>query len=115
MKLLPLRAACLAAAVAASAPAAAITVEVVWTAPRCDYLLVRDSEGHGIVYRSSPIEIAVGDRLEGGLDQVNTFRRVVKVSTGEATMMRTMKYGIRRKQAVETIQDWSAYCDPPLD
>ncbi|MBK8015964.1 MAG: hypothetical protein IPK20_04085 [Betaproteobacteria bacterium] len=108
-----LRALFAAAVTAVSFPAHAVTAEVVWHDPKCDFVLVKNEDGHGIVLKASPIELKSGDVLDGALDQVGYFRRIAKVGTEETSMMRGMKYGVRRKVAVELISDWSSYCNPP--
>lgn len=102
-----------ATALLAAPPALAITAEVVWNDDKCDFVLVKNEDGHAVVLKASPISLQPGDVLDGQLDQVGFFRKIAKAGTGETTMMRTMKYGVRRKVAVEIMQDWSSRCDPP--
>lgn len=101
-------------ALAGAAPAHAVQAEVIWSDAKCDFVLTRNEDGHGIVLKASPFDLKPGDVLDGAIDQVGYFRRIAKLSSGETSMMRGMKYGIRRKEAVDLIMDWSRLCDPPL-
>ncbi|MBI1394468.1 MAG: hypothetical protein GC151_00700 [Betaproteobacteria bacterium] len=91
----------------------AVTMEVVWSNERCDYVLAKNEDGYGVVQKATPIVLAPGDKLEGALDEVGFFRKVTKVGGDQPVMMRGMKYGILRKEAVNTIWEWSRYCNPP--
>lgn len=106
-----------AALLAAFTPARAhaITAEVVWLGEKCDYVLVRNEDGHTILFRASPFELKLGDKLEGAMDQVGYFRKMTKVGTSDTAMMRSEKYGVRRHVAVNLMMDWSRYCEPPAN
>jgi len=93
--------------------AQAVTMEVAWTDPKCDFIVTKNEAGHGIALRMTPLDIAVGDRLDGGLDQVGFIRKIAKVGSEGTLMMQIRKYGIRRKDAFDLIYDWSRYCNPP--
>jgi hypothetical protein len=114
----------LALALVASAATAAedaqpVSVTIEWIGgDRCEFLLTKDAEGYGVVLKMDPIiPLAPGDVLLGKLSSINFTGRVVKEGTGQATMMRAMKYGARRKDAVNQIREWSRFCklsaDPP--
>ncbi|MEO8039761.1 MAG: hypothetical protein ABI794_13410 [Betaproteobacteria bacterium] len=92
-----------------------VTVTVEWTAEKCDFVLTKDEYGHGVVRKLSPVTLEAGEVLVGNLSRINFSGRVIKQATGEATMMRGMRYGVRRKEAVRTIVEWSRYCKPPLE
>lgn len=100
-------------AVLLPAPAQAVTAEVVWLDAKCDYILVKNEDGHAILFRAMPFDLKPGDRLEGPMDQVGYFRKISKAGTEETAMMRAEKYGVRRQLAVNLIFDWSRNCDPP--
>jgi hypothetical protein len=91
----------------------AVTMEVAWTDPKCDFIVTKNEAGHGIALRMTPLELAAGDKLDGALDQIGFVRKISKVGTEEAMMMQIRKYGIRRKVAFDFIYDWSRYCNPP--
>ncbi len=95
------------------APASAVTAEVVWLDAKCDYILVKNEDGHAILFRAMPFDLKPGDQLEGPLDQVGYFRKIAKAGTEETAMMRAERYGVRRQLAVNLIFDWSRNCDPP--
>ncbi len=83
---------------------------------RCEFMLTKDDEGYGIVLKMDPIiPLAPGDVLKGKLSSINFTGRVVKEPSGEATMMRAMMYGARRKDAVKQIKIWSRFCKPPVE
>jgi hypothetical protein len=109
------RALCLLSLVSALLPleVAAVVADVVWTAAKCDFILIRNEDGHGIVYKATPVVLKAGDKLDGALDHVGYFRKIAVVGTTEAHMMRGMKYGVRRQLALDLIAEWSSYCDPP--
>ena len=94
-------------------PAQAVTAEVVWLDAKCDYILVKNEDGHAILFRAMPFDLKPGDRLEGPMEQVGYFRKISKAGTEETAMMRAEKYGVRRQVAVNLIFDWSRNCDPP--
>ncbi len=98
-----------------SAQAHAITAEVVWLDAKCDYVLVKNEDGHAILFRASPFELKLGDKVEGPMDQVGYFRKIARVGTSETAMMRSEKYGVRRQLAVNLMMDWSRYCEPPAN
>lgn len=103
-------------AAAAEAPGpVAVTIE--WLATnRCEFMLTKDDEGYGIVLKMDPIiPLQPGDVIVGKLSTINFTGRVVKESTGEATMMRAMMYGARRKDAVKQMVEWSRFCKPPAE
>lgn len=107
---------CAGPAAAAEAPGpVAVTIE--WLAAnRCEFMLTKDDEGYGIVLKMDPIiPLAPGDVIVGKLSTINFTGRVVKESTGEATMMRAMMYGARRKDAVKQMVEWSRFCKPPAE
>jgi hypothetical protein len=115
-----LRRAVLVAALLASTSGAAVaqgmeTVEVTveWVNERCDFVLTRNDEGYGVVLKLTPVQVSAGDMLEGALARINYTGRVVNKSTGEAVMMRGLKYGVRRKEAVRSITGYSRNCKPP--
>lgn len=93
--------------------AGAVVADVVWTDAKCDFILIRNEDGHGIVYKATPVVLKAGDKLDGALDHVGYFRKIAVVGTSEAHMMRGMKYGVRRQLALDLIAEWSSYCDPP--
>ena len=104
----------LATLLAASAHGAqALTMEVAWTDPKCDFIVTKNEAGHGIALRMTPLELAIGDRLDGALDQVGFVRKIAKLASEDSLMMQIRKYGIRRKVAFDFIYDWSRYCNPP--
>jgi hypothetical protein len=93
----------------------AVTIE--WIGgDRCEFMLTKDDEGYGVVLKMDPIiPLAPGDVIVGKLSSINFTGRVTKQSTGEATMMRAMKFGARKKDAVKQIKDWSRFCKPPTE
>ncbi len=93
--------------------AQALTMEVAWTDPKCDFIVTKNEAGHGIAMRMTPMDLVAGDRLDGELDQIGFIRKIAKVGTEESLMMQIRKYGIRRKVAFDFIYDWSRYCNPP--
>lgn len=95
------------------AQARAATAEVVWLDAKCDYILVKNEDGHAILFRAMPFDLKPGDKLEGPMEQVGYFRKITKAGTDETAMMRAEKYGVRRQLAVSLIYDWSRNCDPP--
>jgi hypothetical protein len=97
----------------AASVAQAVTMEVAWTDPKCDFIVTKNAAGHGIAMRLTPLTLAAGDVLSGSLDAVGYGRKIVKVGTDEAAMMQIRKYGIRRKVAFDFIYDWSRHCNPP--
>lgn len=112
----------LAATMVANAASAAedaqpVSVTIEWIgSDRCEFMLTKDAEGYGVVLKMDPIiPLAPGDVLLGKLSSINFTGRVVKQGTGEATMMRAMKYGARKQDAVKQIKDWSRYCKPPAE
>lgn len=109
-----LLASCAAPALADDPPASAVTT-VEWFSERCDYLLTRNADGYGVVLKFNQITFEPGDTIVGDLSRINVTKRVEKGSTGEGTMMRGLKYGVRRKEAVGAIKEWSRYCKPPLE
>lgn len=107
---------CAGVVAAAEAPGpVAVTIE--WLATnRCEFMLTKDEEGYGIVLKMDPIiPLAPGDVIVGKLSTINFTGRVVKEATGEATMMRAMMYGARRKDAVKQMVEWSRFCKPPAE
>jgi hypothetical protein len=112
----------LAAAMVANAATGAedaqpVSVTIEWIGgDRCEFMLTKDEEGYGVVLKMDPIiPLAPGDVLLGKLSSINFTGRVVKQGTGEATMMRAMKYGARKQDAVKQIKDWSRFCKPPAE
>lgn len=107
---------CAGAVAAAEAPGP-VSVTIEWLATnRCEFMLTKDDEGYGIVLKMDPIiPLAPGDVIVGKLSTINFTGRVVKESTGEATMMRAMMYGARRKDAVKQMVEWSRFCKPPAE
>jgi len=91
----------------------ALTMEVAWTDPKCDFIVTKNEAGHGIAMRMTPMELVAGDKLDGALDQIGFIRKIAKVGTEESLMMQIRKYGIRRQVAFDFIYDWSRYCNPP--
>ena len=69
--------------------------------------------GHGIALRMTALELAVGDKLDGELDQIGYIRKIAKVGTEESGMFQIRKFGIRRKVAYDFIYEWSRMCNPP--
>ena len=108
---------CAGAAAAAEAPGpVAVTIDWLATNGRCEFMLTKDDEGYGIVLKMDPIiPLAPGDVIVGKLSTINFTGRVVKEATGEATMMRAMMYGARRKDAVKQMVEWSRFCKPPAE
>lgn len=102
---------------AAEAPGpVAVTIDWLATNGRCEFMLTKDDEGYGIVLKMDPIiPLAPGDVIVGKLSTINFTGRVVKEATGEATMMRAMMYGARRKDAVKQMVEWSRFCKPPAE
>ena len=92
---------------------AVVIMEVVWTDPKCDFIVTKNDAGHGIALRMTELKLEAGNRLEGALDAVGFIRKIAKVDTEESGMMQIRKYGIRRKVAFDLIYDWSRYCNPP--
>jgi hypothetical protein len=97
----------------AASVAQAVTMEVAWTDPKCDFIVTKNEAGHGIALRMTPLDLAAGDKLDGALDQIGFVRKIAKVGSDESMMMQIRKYGIRRKVAFDFIYDWSRYCNPP--
>lgn len=91
----------------------AVTMEVAWTDPKCDFIVTKNEAGHGIALRMTPLDVTAGDKLDGALDQIGFVRKIAKVGSDESMMMQIRKYGIRRKVAFDFIYDWSRYCNPP--
>ncbi|MCW5625144.1 MAG: hypothetical protein KIT73_10560 [Burkholderiales bacterium] len=91
-----------------------VTVEWVSTNDRCDFVLVKNDEGHGVLLKLSPVTLEPGDTLTGPFDRINVSGRAVK-GNGDAAMMRGLKYGERRKVAVGAIEEWSRFCKPPKE
>lgn len=108
---------CAGPVVAAEAPGpVAVTIDWLATNGRCEFMLTKDDEGYGIVLKMDPIiPLAPGDVIVGKLSTINFTGRVVKEATGEATMMRAMMYGARRKDAVKQMVEWSRFCKPPAE
>ncbi|MBX9962372.1 MAG: hypothetical protein K2Y35_04905 [Burkholderiales bacterium] len=108
---------CAGPAAAAEAPGpVAVTIDWLATNGRCEFMLTKDDEGYGIVLKMDPIiPLAPGDVIVGKLSTINFTGRVVKEATGEATMMRAMMYGARRKDAVKQMVEWSRFCKPPAE
>jgi len=102
---------------AAEAPGpVSVTIDWLATNGRCEFMLTKDDEGYGIVLKMDPIiPLAPGDVIVGKLSTINFTGRVEKVATGEATMMRAMMYGARRKDAVKQMVEWSRFCKPPAE
>ena len=105
----------LASGLLAGAPgtSAALVMEVAWTDPKCDFIVMKNEAGHGIAMRLTELRLEPGDKLEGALDAVGYGRKIAKVGTGDSAMMQIHKYGIRRRDAFDLIYDWSRYCNPP--
>ena len=104
--------ACLSMATGVAGAASEVTVD--WSSERCDFILTKNQDGHGVVLKLTPVLLEQGEVLVGDLDRINYSGRVVRQSNGEGVMMRGLKYGIRRKAALDTILDWgSRYCKPP--
>jgi hypothetical protein len=97
----------------AASVAQAVTMEVAWTDPKCDFIVTKNEAGHGIAMRMTPMDLVAGDQLDGALDQIGFIRKIAKVGTEESLMMQIRKYGIRRQVAFDFIYDWSRYCNPP--
>ena len=97
----------------AASVAQAVTMEVAWTDPKCDFIVTKNEAGHGIALRMTPLEVVAGDKLDGALDQIGFVRKIAKLGSDESMMMQIRKYGIRRKVAFDFIYDWSRYCNPP--
>lgn len=93
--------------------AQAVTMEVAWTDPKCDFIVTKNEAGHGIALRMTPLDLAAGDKLDGALDQIGFVRKIAKLGSDESMMMQIRKYGIRRKVAFDFIYDWSRHCNPP--
>lgn len=108
---------CAGTVAAAEAPGpVAVTIDWLATNGRCEFMLTKDDEGYGIVLKMDPIiPLAPGDVIVGKLSTINFTGRVVKEATGEATMMRAMMYGARRKDAVKQMVEWSRFCKPPAE
>ena len=96
-----------------SGTARAFVMEVAWTDPRCDFIVTKNEAGHGIALRMTALELKVGDRLDGELDQIGYIRKIAKVGTDESGMFQIRKFGIRRKVAYDFIYEWSRMCNPP--
>ncbi len=106
--------ACLFMATGVAGAASEVTVD--WSSERCDFILTKNQDGHGVVLKLTPVILEQGEVLVGDLDRINYSGRVVRQSNGEGVMMRGLKYGIRRKAALDTILDWgSRYCKPPTE
>jgi hypothetical protein len=114
LALAALLALCAAPALADDPPVSAVTT-VEWFSERCDYVLTKNADGYGVVLKFNQITFEPGDTIVGDLSRINVTRRVEKGSTGEGTMMRGLKYGVRRKEAVGAIKEWSRYCKPPVE
>ena len=114
LALAALLAVCALPALAEDPPASAVTT-VDWFSERCDYVLTKNADGYGVVLKFNQITFERGDTIVGDLSRINVTKRVEKGSTGEGTMMRGLKYGVRRKEAVTAIKDWSRYCKPPME
>ena len=110
----PLRALAAAALLSGvSGAAQAFVMEIAWTDPRCDFIVTKNEAGHGIALRMTALELAVGDKLDGELDQIGYIRKIAKVGTEESGMFQIRKFGIRRKVAYDFIYEWSRMCNPP--
>lgn len=106
--------ACLCMSAGISAAASEVTVD--WASERCDFILTKNQDGHGVVLKLTPVVLEQGEVLVGDLDRINYSGRVVRQSNGEGVMMRGLKYGVRRRAALDTILDWgSRYCKPPTE
>lgn len=90
-----------------------LEMEVAWTDERCDFIVTRNSAGHGVVMRLTPLNLKIGDVLVGPLNEVGFGRKIAKQGTDEAAMMQIRKYGIRRKPALDLVYEWSRHCNPP--
>jgi hypothetical protein len=114
LALATLLALCAVPALADEVPASAVTT-VDWFSERCDYVLTKNADGYGVVLKFNQITFEPGDTIVGDLSRIKVTKWVEKGSTGEGTMMRGLKYGVRRKEAVGAIKEWSRYCKPPLE
>lgn len=97
----------------ASGAADAFVMDVVWTEPRCDFVVTKNAAGHGIALRMTALDLKIGDQLDGALDEIGYIRKIAKVGTDEAAMFQIRKFGIRRKVAYDLVYEWSRQCNPP--
>ncbi len=101
---------------AAGLAGAASEVTVDWTTERCEFVLTKNQDGYGVVLKLTQVVLEPGEVLVGDLDRINYSGRVVRQALDQGVMMRGLKYGVRRKVALNTIFDWgSRFCNPPTE
>lgn len=90
------------------ASAADVDVEeatVVWSHERCEYILIKKQDGHGIITQFSAERLKEGDVIHSDFrHSVNSGQKFTNKATGETGMLRGAVYELTRLQALKKIQ-----------
>jgi len=97
----------------ASAVAQAGEATIVWSAARCEMVLVEKPGGEfGVVLQLSDGRRSIGDRLDGDFDSINQIRNIKNLDSGEEIMMRGVRYSTSRKYVLQVMPKW---CKAPKE
>lgn len=78
---------------------------VIWSHPRCEYILIKKSDGHGVITQFSAERLKENDVITADFSHsVNSGKKFVIKSTGETGMLRGAAYELSRAQALKKIK-----------
>lgn len=105
LRFLPLSLALIGAAAHAQEEEAGEEAAVVWSHPRCEYILIKKADGHGIITQFSAERLKENDVITSDFSQsVNTQKKFVNKASGETGMLRGAAFELTRAQALKKIQ-----------
>lgn len=87
---------------------------VVWSNPRCEYILIRKADGHGVITQFSAERLQENDVIVAEFrHSINSGKRFVNKATGETGMLRGTAFELTRAQALKRIHGICKRHAPP--
>ncbi|MFN0315267.1 MAG: hypothetical protein ACKVQA_09545 [Burkholderiales bacterium] len=76
---------------------------IVWERDRCEYVLIEKADGYGLIMQFSAERLKPGDVIESEFRfSVNSGKQFTNKRTGETGMLRGVKFGLTRNQALKS-------------
>lgn len=91
------------AALAPMPMARAEEASIIWERERCEYVLIKKADGYGLIMQFSAERLKPDDVIESEFQHsVNSGKQFTNKRTGETGMLRGVKFGLTRSQALKS-------------
>ena len=76
---------------------------IVWERDRCEFVLIKKADGYGLIMQFSAERLKPDDVIDSEFQHsVNSGKQFTNMRTGETGMLRGVKFGLTRGQALKS-------------